>query len=85
MIGRLTGSILEKKPPQLLLDVAGVGYELQASMNTFYKLPEQGAKATLHCHMVVREDAQLLYGFYDISERALFRTLIPHPILQEQM
>ncbi|WP_286238996.1 Holliday junction branch migration protein RuvA [Neptuniibacter halophilus] len=76
MIGRLTGELIEKQPPQLVLDVNGVGYEVEASMNTFYRLPELGAKLTLFTHFVVREDAQLLYGFYDREERALFRTLI---------
>lgn len=76
MIGRLRGELLEKHPPQLLLDVNGVGYEVEASMNTFYRLPECGSKVTLFTHFVVREDAQLLYGFIDREERALFRTLI---------
>nr|WP_246589878.1 Holliday junction branch migration protein RuvA [Marinobacterium ramblicola] len=72
----MTGEVLEKQPPQLLLDVNGVGYELEASMNTFYKLPAQGERVTLHTHMVVREDAQLLYAFIDAQERVLFRALI---------
>ena len=76
MIGLIRGKIIEKKPPQLLIDVGGVGYEVQASMNTFYQLPKEGAEVSLHTHFVVREDAQLLYGFYEASERALFRTLI---------
>lgn len=76
MIGRLKGELLEKHPPQLVLDVNGVGYEVDASMNTFYRLPETGSTVTLYTHMVVREDAQLLYGFYERSERSLFRTLI---------
>jgi len=76
VIGRLKGTLLEKQPPQLLLDVQGVGYELEASMNTFYRLPEVGRELTLHTHFVVREDAQLLYGFYDKDERVLFRALI---------
>ncbi|MEH6579097.1 MAG: Holliday junction branch migration protein RuvA [Amphritea sp.] len=76
MIGRLKGELLEKHPPQLVLDVNGVGYEVDASMNTFYRLPQVGGSVTLHTHMVVREDAQLLYGFYERSERSLFRTLI---------
>lgn len=76
MIGRLTGELLEKQPPQLLLDVNGVGYEVEASMNTFYKLPQTGARLSLHTHFVVREDAQLLYGFIDRDERTLFRALI---------
>lgn len=76
MIGRLRGTLIEKKPPQLLLEVAGVGYEVKASMNTFYKLPDLGQELTLLTHLVVREDAQLLYGFYEAGERLLFRTLI---------
>ncbi|MDT8281900.1 MAG: Holliday junction branch migration protein RuvA [Gammaproteobacteria bacterium] len=76
MIGRLTGLLLEKQPPAILLDVQGVGYELEASMSTFYHLPGCGEKVTLHTHLVVREDAQLLYGFYSLSERLMFRNLI---------
>ena len=76
MIGRLTGILLEKQPPAILVDVQGVGYELEASMSTFYHLPECGETITLHTHMVVREDAQLLYGFFSPSERLMFRTLI---------
>ncbi len=76
MIGQLKGIILEKQPPQLLLDVQGVGYEIDAPMSTFYKLPEVGQTVTLLTHFVVREDAQLLYGFYSREERLLFRTLL---------
>lgn len=76
MIGQLRGIILAKQPPELLLDVGGVGYEVFAPMTTFYKLPEVGQEITLHTHLVVREDAQLLYGFYDLKTRSLFRTLI---------
>lgn len=76
MIGRLKGELLEKHPPQLLIDVSGVGYEVEASMNTFYRLPELGKQVILFTHFVVREDAQLLYGFADREERLLFRTLI---------
>lgn len=76
MIGRLKGELIEKLPPQLVIDVNGVGYEVEASMNTFYRLPETGKQLTLFTHFVVREDAQLLYGFYDREERSLFRTLI---------
>ncbi len=76
MIGRLRGILLERKPPELLLDVNGVGYELEASMSTFYALPETGTEVTLHTHLVVREDAQLLYGFANESERRMFRALI---------
>ena len=76
MIGYLRGRILEKQPPWMLLDVNGVGYEVEASMNTFYQLPEVGAEVALHTHFVVREDAQLLYGFADQQEKLLFRALI---------
>lgn len=76
MIGRLTGELIEKLPPALMLDVSGVGYEVEASMNTFYKLPDVGTFVTLYTHFVVREDAQLLYGFADKQERSLFRQLI---------
>jgi len=76
MIGRLKGVLLEKQPPAILLDVNGVGYELEASMSTFYQLPDQGDVITLHTHLVVREDAQLLYAFYTVEERQMFRNLI---------
>jgi len=76
MIGRLHGVLLEKRPPDLLIDVQGVGYEVAAPMSTFYNLPELGAPVTLLTHMVVREDAQLLYGFSSEGERRLFRSLI---------
>ena len=76
MIGRLTGILLVKQAPELLLDVNGVGYEVQAPMSTFYQLPELGVRVSLHTHLVVREDAQLLYGFAELPERQLFRTLI---------
>ncbi len=76
MIGRLTGILLEKQPPHILLDVAGVGYEVEAPMSTFYRLPALGEKVTLHTHLVVREDAQLLYAFADKRDRQLFRELI---------
>ncbi len=76
MIGRLTGVLLEKKPPQLLLDVNGVGYELDAPMSTFYQLPSIGEKVSLHTHLVVREDAWLLCGFASSAERRMFRDLI---------
>lgn len=76
MIGRLSGQLLQKQPPELLIDVNGVGYEVSAPMSTFYTLPELGEKVLLHTHMVVREDAQLLYGFSTESERGLFRILI---------
>ncbi|HDZ56262.1 MAG TPA: Holliday junction branch migration protein RuvA [Pseudomonas xinjiangensis] len=76
MIGRLTGILLEKQPPHILLDVQGVGYELDAPMSTFYHLPALGEKVALHTHLVVREDAQLLYAFLEKRERELFRELI---------
>lgn len=76
MIGRLAGKILSKTPPQILIDVNGVGYEVEAPMTTFYELPDVGENAVLLTHMVVREDAQLLYGFFSKEERAMFRLLI---------
>lgn len=76
MIGRLTGVLLERKPPELLLDVNGVGYELEASMSTFYALPEGSERVMLYTHLIVREDAQLLYGFATEGERRMFRELI---------
>lgn len=76
MIGRLRGTLAEKQPPHLLLDVNGVGYELEVPMTTLYRLPAQGETVTLHTHLVVREDAQLLYGFYEKRDRELFRELI---------
>ena len=76
MIGRIQGKIVEKQPPQLLIDVQGVGYEIDAPMSTFYQLPNLGEQVTLHTHLVVREDAHLLFGFASLSERGLFRTLI---------
>lgn len=76
MIGRLRGILLEKKPPQLLLDVNGVGYDVSAPMTTFYELPETGAEVILHTHLAVREDAHVLYGFLRETDRSLFRNLI---------
>lgn len=76
MIGSLTGIIREKHPPHLLIDVHGVGYEVEAPMTTFYKLPEIGQTTTLHTHFVVREDGQFLFGFFQKSDRTLFRELI---------
>jgi len=76
MIGRLKGTLLEKDPPHLLLDVNGVGYEVEAPMSTFYQLPAVGQSVTLHTHLIVREDAQLLCGFATSAERRLFRQLI---------
>jgi Holliday junction DNA helicase RuvA len=76
MIGRLTGILLEKNPPQILLDVQGVGYEVDVPMSTFYNLPGLNERVLLHTVMVVREDAQLLYGFGSHEERAAFRQLL---------
>lgn len=76
MIGRLRGEILVKRPPWLLVDVGGVGYELEAPMSTFYELPAVGAQVTLVTHLLVREDAQALYGFIRERERDLFRALL---------
>jgi Holliday junction DNA helicase RuvA len=76
MIGRLSGVLLAKAPPQVLIDVAGVGYEVDVPMSTFYDLPPAGDRVVLLTHMVVREDAQLLYGFLSEGERAAFRELI---------
>ncbi|MGE0349585.1 Holliday junction branch migration protein RuvA [Hydrogenophaga sp.] len=76
MIGKLTGTLLEKNPPQILLDCHGVGYEVDVPMSTFYNLPATGEKVTLLTHFVVREDAQILYGFGTAPEREAFRQLI---------
>ena len=76
MIGRLSGILLEKNPPQLLLDVQGVAYEVDVPMSTFYNLPQNGERVTLFTHLVVREDAHLLYGFGSDSERRAFRQLL---------
>ena len=76
MIGRLSGILLEKAPPHVLVDCNGVGYEVDVPMSTFYNLPHTGEKVVLFTHLVVREDAHLLFGFGSASERALFRQLI---------
>ncbi len=76
MIGRLSGTLLEKAPPHVLVDCNGVGYEVDVPMSTFYNLPHTGEKVVLFTHLVVREDAHLLFGFGSASERALFRQLI---------
>ena len=76
MIGRLSGILVSKNPPQVLLDVAGVGYEIDVPMSTFYSLPATGDKVTLLTHLVVREDAHVLYGFATAEERTAFRQLI---------
>ena len=76
MIGRLTGILLEKNPPQVLIDVHGVGYDVDVPMSTFYNLPANGEKLMLLTHFVVREDGQYLYGFASEAERFAFRQLI---------
>lgn len=76
MIGHLAGKLIAKTPPTLMVDVGGVGYELEAPMSTFYTLPAVGQQVSLHTHLVVREDAQLLLGFSSIAEKSLFRELI---------
>jgi len=76
MIGRLRGVLVKKEPPVLLVDVGGVGYELEAPMTTFYDLPATGETVTLHTHLVVREDAHLLFGFAREAQRRLFRGLL---------
>ncbi|HEX8886317.1 MAG TPA: Holliday junction branch migration protein RuvA [Noviherbaspirillum sp.] len=76
MIGRLSGTLLEKNPPQLLIDCSGVGYEVSVPMSTFYNLPGLGERVVLLTHLAVREDAHLLYGFGNAEEREVFRQLI---------
>ena len=76
MIGRLRGELAAKHPPWLLLDVQGVGYELEAPMSTFYQLPALGQPVTLVTHLAIRDDAHVLYGFFQETERALFRSLL---------
>ncbi|MBW4968186.1 MULTISPECIES: Holliday junction branch migration protein RuvA [unclassified Pseudoalteromonas] len=76
MIGRLNGILVEKQPPEILLEVSGVGYEVQMPMTCFYDLPKVGENAIVYTHFVVREDAQLLFGFNNKTERALFRELL---------
>ncbi|WP_303901441.1 Holliday junction branch migration protein RuvA [Thiohalomonas denitrificans] len=76
MIGRLRGLLAEKQPPRLLMDVNGVGYEVEAPMSTFYQLPALGKEIVLYTHLVVRDDAHLLFGFASETERRLFRALI---------
>src|SRR5699024_6626925 len=76
MIGRLRGTLLEKQPPWMVIDVGGVGYELEASMNTLLALPGVGETLQVFTHLTIREDAHLLYGFARHQERALFRALI---------
>ena len=76
MIGRIAGVLLEKNPPQVLLDANGVGYEIDVPMSTFYNLPDLGGKVMLFTHLVVREDAHLLFGFATDAERKVFRQLL---------
>lgn len=76
MIGRLSGILLEKNPPQILLDVQGVGYEVDVPMSTFYNLPQLNEKVVLHTQLIVREDAHLLFGFLTHEERIAFRQLL---------
>jgi Holliday junction DNA helicase RuvA len=76
MIGRIAGTLLEKNPPQVLVDCGGVGYEVDVPMSTFYNLPAAGEQVALLTHFVVREDAQVLYGFGSASEREAFRQLV---------
>lgn len=76
MIGQLTGTLLEKNPPEVVVDCHGVGYEVAVPMSTFYHLPAVGERVTLLTHLIVREDAQLLYGFSTAPERQTFRELV---------
>lgn len=76
MIGRLTGTLVEKNPPQIVIDVQGIGYEIDVPMSTFYNLPATGEKLNLHTHMIVREDGHFLYGFTTEDERTAFRQLL---------
>jgi Holliday junction DNA helicase RuvA len=76
MIGRLAGTLLEKNPPQIVVEAGGVGYEVEVPMSTFYNLPASGERVTLLTHLVVREDAHLLYGFGTEAERRAFRQLL---------
>ncbi|MDP1716967.1 MAG: Holliday junction branch migration protein RuvA, partial [Burkholderiales bacterium] len=76
MIGRISGKLAAKHPPQILVDVGGVGYEIQVPMSTLYQLPATGAEVVLLTHLIVREDAHLLYGFATEQERHLFRQLL---------
>jgi Holliday junction DNA helicase RuvA len=76
MIGRLTGTLMEKQPPTVMIDVQGVGYEVDVPMSTFYQLPGNGSKVTLHTQLIVREDAHLLFGFGTEGERQAFRQLL---------
>jgi len=89
MIGRLRGELISRQAPYLLLDVNGVGYELESPMSTFYGLPDLGQQVTLLTHLAIRDDAHVLYGFATESERALFRGLLKvsgvgHPLGHER-
>ena len=76
MIGRLTGQLIEKRPPTVVVEVHGVGYEVDVPMSTFFQLPATGSPVTLHTHLIVREDAHLLFGFATDQERQVFRQLL---------
>ena len=76
MIGRITGTLIEKHPPQVMVDSGGIGYEIDVPMSTFYNLPSCGERITLYTHLAIREDAHLLYGFGTADERNVFRQLI---------
>ncbi|MED5529801.1 MAG: Holliday junction branch migration protein RuvA [Pseudomonadota bacterium] len=76
MIGQIRGILIEKKPPEILVDVRGITYEIQVPMSTLYQLPDVGQEVVLHTHFVVRDDAQLLYGFCHTKDKTLFRSLI---------
>ena len=76
MIGQIRGILIDKQPPEILVEVSGITYEIQVPMSTLYLLPEIGQELVLYTHFVVREDAQLLYGFYDTKGKAMFRSLI---------
>lgn len=76
MIGQVCGILIYKQPPQMMVDVQGIAYEIEAPMTTFYKLPEVNMKVTIFTHLVIRDDAHLLFGFFTQEERTMFRTLI---------
>jgi len=76
VIGQIHGKLIEKNPPEILVEVGGITYEIQVPMSTLYQLPDPGKEVRLHTHFVVREDAQLLYGFYESKDKAMFRSLI---------
>ena len=76
MIGRITGTLAEKQPPHVLVDVGGIGYEIDVPMSTFYNLPVIGERISLYTHLTIREDAHLLYGFGTDAERQAFRQLL---------